>query len=536
MKKILKHSFYVFFILLLFIQCAKRGTPTGGPEDELPPTFIRATPNNYSTNFNAEEIRIYFDEYVKLENSQKQIIISPPMDPAPTITPLGTASKYIRIQINDTLAENTTYVINFGRSIVDNNAANPLPFFKYIFSAGSAIDSLSVSGEIKDAFERIPDSYVSVMLYEVDSTYTDSIIYNEVPRYITNTLDSATTFQLTNLKAGTYQLIALKDKNNNYKYEPTIDKIGYASEPIEIPTENIFSLELYPETPEFEITKPAHLAAQHLIFGYKGEIDLKRIEILQTPVQKNFEYRIFQDQKTDTLHYFYKPKITADSLNFEIIHHNYAEEVSVKLKELEKDSLLLDILPKNEIGFNDSLIISGNIPLEIQDEKLFNLYDKDSLPVAFTAEMLEYQNKIFIDFEKSENQVYRFEALPGAITDFFGSKNDSISHGLKTKEYSDYGNLFFSVQNLPKHQVILQLVNSKKEVVMQKIGKTLNSFEFLNIKPAKYFLRIIFDTNENGQWDAGNFLKKIQPEKVIYFPNELDIRANWDVSETFILE
>ena len=106
------------------------------------------------------------------------------MKTMPEITPLGTASKEINIKIFDTLLPNTTYAFNFGESIVDNNEGNPYPFYKYVFSTGTYIDSLTVSGYVEDAFEKNTDEFISVMLYDVDSTFTDSIIYKEKPKYI----------------------------------------------------------------------------------------------------------------------------------------------------------------------------------------------------------------------------------------------------------------------------------------------------------------------------------------------------------------
>ena len=41
-------------------------------------------------------------------------------------------------------------------------------------------------------------------------------IINNKGKYITNTLDSTTTFKLENLKAGTYLMIALKEENNKH--------------------------------------------------------------------------------------------------------------------------------------------------------------------------------------------------------------------------------------------------------------------------------------------------------------------------------
>ena len=202
-----------YLLALLFIiaiaSCANRGMPDGGLKDEDPPVITRSVPENFSTNFKSKEVRIYFDEYVKLKDLRKQLIVSPPMDPEPIITPMGAASKYITIKLPDTLLANTTYAINFGNSIVDNNEENPYPYYRYVFSTGSYIDSLTVTGSVKDAEKRITDKFISVMLYEVDSTYTDSVIYKQKPRYITNTLDSATTFKIEKIKAGTYKMVAL---------------------------------------------------------------------------------------------------------------------------------------------------------------------------------------------------------------------------------------------------------------------------------------------------------------------------------------
>ena len=164
----------------MIVNCANRGTPSGGEIDKTPPVIVKSIPENYSTNFSAKEIRIYFDEYVKTKNLQQQLIISPPMKSQPEITPLGSASKYINIKIYDTLLPNTTYAFNFGNSIVDNNEENPYPYYRYVFSTGENIDSLTVSGNIMDNLEREADDFVSIMLYEVDSTFTDSIIFNEV--------------------------------------------------------------------------------------------------------------------------------------------------------------------------------------------------------------------------------------------------------------------------------------------------------------------------------------------------------------------
>ncbi|MBT6251972.1 MAG: Ig-like domain-containing protein, partial [Flavobacteriaceae bacterium] len=171
--------FLLGFSLLLFMQCAKRGNPTGGPKDEMPPILLRAIPKQNTTQFDAERVRLYFDEYVKLNKLKNQLIISPPLDPSTyIISPQGTAAKYVEINMSpDSLQKNTTYSFNFGQSIVDNNEGNPFSYFRYVFSTGDYVDSLQVRGTIGNAFGRETKNFVSVMLYAVDSTYTDSVIY-----------------------------------------------------------------------------------------------------------------------------------------------------------------------------------------------------------------------------------------------------------------------------------------------------------------------------------------------------------------------
>ena len=145
---------FSLFILIIVMGCANRGTPTGGEIDTEPPSVLKASPENFSTNFNSTEIEILFDEYIRLSKLQTELIISPPINPLPTIMPMGSADKVLNISSLDSLIENTTYSFQFGESIEDNNERNPLTNYRYVFSTGDYIDSLKIKGSVKDAFER----------------------------------------------------------------------------------------------------------------------------------------------------------------------------------------------------------------------------------------------------------------------------------------------------------------------------------------------------------------------------------------------
>jgi len=132
-KRIIAGIFLLFMALALH-QCARRGSPSGGPKDTEAPVLIKAEPENLSTNFSSTKIRLYFDEYIKLQDVEGQLIVSPPFQYPLEISPQGGASMYVEVVIKDTLRENTTYTMNFGQSIVDNNENNPSSYLTYVFS------------------------------------------------------------------------------------------------------------------------------------------------------------------------------------------------------------------------------------------------------------------------------------------------------------------------------------------------------------------------------------------------------------------
>ncbi|MGB1079937.1 MAG: Ig-like domain-containing protein, partial [Flavobacteriaceae bacterium] len=151
----LKRVFVALLICSVFVQCARRGSPTGGPKDETPPVMLRAEPPQQSVQFKEDRIRIYFDEYIKLNKLNDQLVVSPPLEQtAYVISPQSQAAKYVEIEFLDSLAQNTTYTFNFGESVVDNNEGNPFSYFSYVFSTGATIDSLTLRGTISDAFSR----------------------------------------------------------------------------------------------------------------------------------------------------------------------------------------------------------------------------------------------------------------------------------------------------------------------------------------------------------------------------------------------
>ena len=533
LKNNLKYTF--FLLLLISVGCAKRGSITGGLKDTIAPVLKVSFPENFNKNFKGNEIKLVFDENIKLKNLNKQLIISPPMKYEPSILPT-TPSKTITIKIKDTLQPNTTYSFNFGQSIADNNEANPLNQFKYVFSTGDYIDSLSLGGTVKSAYDKEVESFVSVMLYDVNDTFKDSVIYNENPRYVTNTLDSLKTFRFENLKAGKYLLVAMKDYNSNNKYNPKTDKIGFSKEFITIPNDTIYELELFKESLPFKTFKPSQASGNRLFMGYEGVVNSvaalpKLILKNNTEVLSNI---ITKFPKKDSLQVWYKP-IKVDSLTLAVAKDKYEANFTFKIKDQKKDTLSISAIQTGNLKFRERFTLESSTPLIRIENSKINLINNAKIAVPFTTEYDEFNQKLYFDFKKEPSENYTFEILPGALTDFFEKSNDTLTYKLNTTNTSDYGNLTVALENIKEFPVIIELTNIKGDVLATEYTEKNTTIEFNLIEPALYTLRAIYDTNKNKEWDSGNYLEKRQAEEVIYFSKEIDVRANWDVNQIFDL-
>lgn len=518
---------------LTLTNCAKRGRPTGGLIDSIAPILVSANPNHNSINFKAKKIKIYFDEYIKLKDVGKQLVISPPQKNAPIITPLGTASKLITIEILDTLDLNTTYAFNFGKSIVDNNEENELGNFKYVFSTGTYIDSLNLAGEVTDPIVKKSEKDIDVMLYEYNESFTDSIIFKEKPRYIANTLDS-TLFEITNLRAGKYLLIALKDANGNKIYNPEIDKIGFINDTIIIPTDKKYNFPIFKEIPKVKIVKPKEVTKGHLIFGFKGNAEGLNINLL-TPTPNDFKSEITFEKDKDTINYWYTA-MDADSLNFTVSKGEYSEDFTIKTRSSNIDSLIIKKSTTGILHLLDTFSISTNIPIVNFDKSLIKITDQDSTIIDFNPILSKSKTTLYLNFDKKHSSKYNIELLPKSITDIFEASNDSLQVQLTTKLPEDYGILNLEISSDKETSFIVELITEKGLVVRTKKIDKPQILNFILLQPGNYSIRVTLDKNKNGVWDTGDFLSKRQPEKVMYYDKEIVIRANWKEDEIFIIK
>jgi len=463
---------------------------------------------------------------MKLKDISKQLVVSPPMETTPDVRPL-VPSRTLTIRFRDTLRPNTTYSLNFGQSIQDNNEGVPLPQFRYVFSTGRYIDSLQLGGKIEDALERKTDNFVTVMLYERNETFNDSTIYKEKPRYVTNTLDSTVVFKLENLKAGSYQLIALKDKSSNLKFDPRSDKIAFESEPVVIPSDKSYKLRLFKEKGKFRGLRPSQVSGNRMLGGFEG--DPRNAIYTVRNGTETIPSVVTRMPEKDSVQIWYKsPKV--DSLEVTVKKDDFEKAFWVKLKNQKKDSIGFTAEKAGTLSFREQFQLRSTTPLTDFDNAKITVRDRDSVVVPFTTNYDAFNQRLTVTFDKKEEQRYKINIMPGALVDFYGQQNDTLDYTVATKRFGDYGNMKVVLQHAKSFPVILELTDAKGKVMAREIA-TKPEIDFQSLDPETYTLRLIYDTNGNGEWDSGSWMERRQPEEVIYFPKDIILRSNWDINQ-----
>ena len=514
-----------------FVSCASQVMPQGGDKDTNPPKIMKTVPENFSTGFNSKKIEITFDEYIQLKDLNSQLIVSPPLSRA---IETKIRQKSLAIELSDTLRLNTTYTLNFGNSIVDNNESNALENFQYVFSTGDVIDSLKISGKVENAWDKKTEKGILVMLYKMQD---DSLPMKKRPDYFSKTNDIGE-FTISNISPGKYKVFALKESNADYLYTVSDESIAFPDTPLVAGSQGIL-LRLFSEKPKLRIQK-----------GYSEEPG-KAIVIFNQPAP-DVQCRFLSDSlkcdvafidystKRDTIIFWYK-NLSMDSLvllfsNEKTLH----DTVSIRLftgegKTFFRKKNTVSITPnfKNGEAFdlNKNITLHLNHPVTSFDFSKISLTE-DSIPItdveiAFSDTL---KKTVAIRHQWKEKSTGRLFIPPGTFTDIFGYTNDSLITFLRVRQLTDYGTLTLKMKvSFPGIQYIVLLNDEKENTYRSTVirGDTTLTHDFL--EPKIYRLKMIEDLNQNNEWDAGNYFKKIQPEKVIYYPEPVTIRANWDV-------
>ncbi len=526
-------KFYIPFLLIIVIYgCASIKTPEGGPRDKTPPKAITLLPKNLTTRFTGNKIVIEFDEYIKLANEIKEFSISPEQEKPPI---LKVKLKTLTITLQDSLEKNTTYTLNFGKSITDNNEGNVLKNFTYVFSTGETLDSLSISGKVKSSTTLLPELDVVIMAVPLSR---DTIFGKRKPSIYTLT-DSSGNYKLSNLRKDQYKIYAIKEKSGDRVYQQVSDETGFIKNPITL-DKNIDSVNLltFKELAKnFRVVDRRLTADGSITMSFNQNLRKPEIEVIE-PKSIDANKFVRFNRGNDSVSVWLND-LTFDSIKVTIKDQGKPLD-TIKFTRGKKDTYQRviqsgDNLEGQILNPYRPLKLTFNLPIENIDINKVMLLE-DSIPrKGFTltkdsSDFLTYELKY--PWKKKEQYILKFNA--NSITGFKESKNKEIIKTFTLGNSDDYANLTLLVK-VPDtaKSYIIQLVNEKKELVISNTKVSKNSeVSLTNIKPGNYFVRVVYDENKNGFWDTGDVSQSIQPEKVWFAPFELSLKANWTPKNT----
>jgi uncharacterized protein (DUF2141 family) len=528
---------FFFALTLLATSCAIQVPPSGGTKDTIPPVVRKFDPENFSTGFHGHDITIVFNEYMELKDLPSQLIVSPPLkyDPETNLS-----KKTLEIHLDDTLLPNTTYTMNFGNSITDLREGNALEDFQYVFSTGDIIDSLKVSGRVQNAFDNKTEKGIYVMLYK---NMEDSIPLKFPPDYFTKTNEDGN-FVIKNISPGDYRIFALKDNNTNYLFDNNEENIAFSDAMIEAGT-SANSLRLFREERAQQLLKVSNEEPGHVTIAYAQPLENEKLIFLSDTSLLKIN-SITYSARRDTITLWYK-NAQADSLILLVQHDSITDTIAPRLRHLETyvrgrgSSVSL----KTQYESGSTYTLNLNRPLEIIFNHPIDHFDfskvvvsEDSLPIKDVTYRFTDSLKRFleIEFKRKEKTNYKVLIPKGSFTDIIGLENDSLEISFTTRSISDYGTLEIKMSVATGKNYIVQLIDDKEVIYRQTVFHSDSSIFYNYLDPRTYRLKLIEDTNGNGEWDTGNYLRHVQPEQIFYYKEDLTVRANWDVESKWNVE
>jgi hypothetical protein len=420
------------------------------------------TPKDSTLHFTGKKIVLNFNEYVQVEDLQKNLLVNP----TPKVNPTVEAKlRTVTITVRDTLKDNTTYVMDFGNAIQDINEGNPLKNYKYMFSTGSYLDSLRLSGRVVVAETGKPDSTLIVMLH---TNLDDSAVAKEPPRYVAR-VDSTGRFQFGNLAPGTFAIYALKDEGGQRRY---------------LSKDQLFAFSDSTVTSQSE----------------RNDIELFAYEAEDTAA---------------------KPNAAAEEAAGKQKKPSGLEEKYFKL-QTNASGGTIGLMSPLEFTFPEPLRTFDSTKVVLTDtafKPITNYYykrDTSNKKVSLIYTWPEStQFNVILDSTFAEDTLGRHII-----------RTDTLS--FETKSTKEYGLLDLRFRNLRLELNPILLFVQGDEVKYTHVF-TSNRVRIPLFEPGEYDLRIVYDANKNGVWDTGHFFDKhVQPEKVQSIPRRLNVRANWD--------
>lgn len=504
--------------------CATISSPGGGPRDTIAPKLDTSFPPNFSTRFTANEITLVFDEYVTLKSPSQQISISPPLKNKPKIS---SASREVTISWKDTLLENTTYIISFGNSITDFTEGNVNDKFKYVFSTGDFIDSLEISGSVVDK-KGEGAKEIMVALYDYNTLeFADSIPYKNLPTYYTYT-DEAGNFKLTNLKYSKFHVVAFQDIRQNFQLNSGSEQIGFLDDTLTTQLENEkLNISLFiPEGPK------RFYGARHSAFGkiemaYSHPLDSFGVKLLDSTITASLFTQL--NRTKDTANIWFNPKDFQDSIILLSYDKNGPLDTSTVILKSYDAKNFAPTLAATNLKKGEPILLNFPGPIISIDTSAIRITaGNDTIAITATDSLSSFKGIALYPEKYPKDMTLD---IPTASLEIMGGRlNDSIKLAVKVLGRDELGNLDFIVKSdSVGYPLILKVYTEAGKLIHESSFYQQTKVQFKNYFAGKYKAEIILDKNADGKWSTGDYLKRLQPEKVLYYNEPIEVRANWDL-------
>lgn len=209
-----------------------------------------------------------------------------------------------------------------------------------------------------------------------------------------------------------------------------------------------------------------------------------------------------------------------------------ANKKTDKAENVKKLPLYNNIKNAKAFDLNKRLSIITNTPCFNFNTEKFQFYlleDTLEIPQVFNVQRdTNSYYRFFIDYQLEELTSYKVVILDSALLDIYGASNDTTELKFKTQAEDYYGILSLNLSKV-NDPVILQLLDENENLISEKFLESDQNIRYEYLTPKKYLLKIIIDSNNNGKWDTGHYLQKLQPEKIIYYEKAVNVRSNWEV-------
>ncbi len=561
------HSSFHYLLMLLPIlalSCARPQSPTGGPKDEDPPELVVANPQKETLLFKGDEISMEFNEYIKLKNIKNELTVTPKINEDYEFQYNKKTVKLTNLQLEDS----TTYTFNFGGAVTDITENNPAENLLIIFSTGDFLDSLSINGSVTDILTGEPVENALLAIYDINDTLD---VFTGRAQYSIKA-NKEGQFNFTNIKNGQYRIYAVDDQNKNFKCEPDKEPFGFLGDIIDL-QQNYDSLKLYTRKRNFRPFKLTNLRNSgkyyearfnKYVMSYQLEAvndSLRRL--FSTLTDKNEVLRIYNNiknldslkvhltafdtinQSIDTLFYlkFQESKRKSPDFNVNLRHSeiNTSAVFNGKIAfnkpvlYLNTDSLLFrydSTTVQNIDSLTDLQWNDNRTELTIEKQLDPDLIKKDTATAPRPANQRRIPGKESFDAKNPNNKVTLL--IPDNA--FISIEMDSSTQITEEYNFTSSANLGIIMGDVVTDfpAFIIQLTNTNFEVQAEISNK--KKYQFNDLKPGDYKIRVLIDTNQNGQWDPGNVSDFIEPEPVYHLNKTLTLRPNWELNEIITIE